>query len=255
MPHIFITGASSGIGAALALAYAAPDIRLTLHGRSAEKLAVVASAAAEKGASVSLVTGDVTDAKAMQSCMEAADRAQPLELVIANAGISGGTSGVTTTREQIDAIFATNLDGVLNTIHPAAALMQQRHAGQIAIISSLAGYRGFAGSSAYGASKAAVRIYGEALRADLAPMGIKVNVICPGFIQTPMTDVNPFSMPFLMPPERAARIIQRGLTRNRAVIAFPWQMALLVRLAELAPLDWIIGATRGMRQKPPFDAA
>jgi short-subunit dehydrogenase len=105
--------------------------------------------------------------------------------------------------------------------------MQARHAGQIGIMSSLAGYRGFPGAPAYGASKAAMKVWGEALRGDLKPMGIGVSVIMPGFIKTAMTDANNFPMPFLMPVSRAARIVRRGLEGDRARIAFPWQTALL----------------------------
>ena len=98
-----------------------------------------------------------------------------------------------------------------------------------------------------------MRIYGEALRADLTPQGIKVNVICPGYIKTPMTDVNQFPMPFMMNAERAARIIRKGLERNRARIAFPWPMYGLIRLAMLLPQDWANRLSVAMPKKPPFD--
>lgn len=254
MAHILITGASSGIGTALALAYASPFTRLALHGRSAERLAKVAAEAQKRGAKISVTTGDVTDAAAMTAWITEMDRIEPLTLVIANAGISGGTSGMEDDREQTGQIFAVNLQGVLNTVTPVASLMSKRGQGQIAIMSSLAGFRGFAGAGAYGASKAAVRIYGEALRADLAPQGVMVNVVCPGFVKTPMTDINPFAMPFLIDADKAARLIQRGLARNRACVVFPWPMHVLVRFMAFLPLDLVIRVLRNRPRKPALKA-
>lgn len=254
MTHILITGASSGIGAALAVDYAAPGICLSLHGRSAERLAAVAASARAKGAVTETFQGDVTDAASMAAWIDKRDKAEPLDIVIANAGISAGTNGLLNGAEPVKRILDVNVMGVLNTVAPAATHMTARGRGQIALIASLAGYRGFAGSGAYGASKAAVRIYGEALRAELAPQGVGVSIICPGFIKTPMTDVNPFLMPFLMPVERASRIIRSGVAQNRAIIAFPWPMHLLVRFMALLPLDWVARATRGRPIKPPVSA-
>jgi short-subunit dehydrogenase len=227
--HILITGASSGIGAALAVMYACSGIFLSLHGRNAERLERVAAQARRRGADVVTRTCDVTDAEAMAAWIVARDAAMPLDLVVANAGISNGTLREDERAEQTKTIFAVNVGGVFNTIHPALPLMAQRRRGQIAVISSLAGFRGLPGSSAYAASKAAVRIYGEALRAEMAPYEVEVSVVCPGFVKTPMTDVNPFKMPFLMSPERAARLIRKGLEVNRARIAFPWQTYAIVR--------------------------
>ncbi len=248
MTHILITGASSGIGAALAVLYAGPNVRLSLHGRSAERLGQVAAEAEKRGATVGVHTGDVTDAAAMKKWIEGADVLQPLDLVIANAGVSRGSLSMN--GDETKALFATNWDGVLNTIHPAIDRMQSRGRGQVALMASLAGFRGFAGSAAYCASKAAVRVYGEGLRGDLAPHGIDVNVICPGFIKTPMTDVNRFPMPFLMDTERAARMIQKGLQQNRARIAFPWPMHVLVNILSLLPQDWLRRRMGGGYRKP-----
>lgn len=252
MSHILITGASSGIGAALVKQYAAPNIRLSLHGRSAERLKEVAKIAEGQGAKVVIMAGDVTDAKPLTEWITQVDQVEPLSLVIANAGISGGTSGFSGDQKQMEQIFAVNWQGVLNTVSHVALLMAERGRGQIALMSSLAAFRGYAGSGAYAASKAAVRIYGEALRADLKPYGVTVNVICPGFIKTPMTDVNGFSMPFLMNVEDAARIIQKGLRQNRPVIAFPWPMYWLVRFMAFLPLDFVIGLMAGRAKKPPL---
>ncbi|MBL8672142.1 MAG: SDR family NAD(P)-dependent oxidoreductase [Alphaproteobacteria bacterium] len=219
---LLLTGASSGIGAALARAYAAPNVHLALTGRDGARLAAVAEECRRAGAAVLAETVDSTDRGAIGHLIRRADAAAPLDLVVANAGISAGTGGQGETEAQARRIFAVNLDGVLNTVHPAIQAMRPRRRGQVALMSSLAGFRGFAGAPAYSASKAAVRIYGEALRGALAADGIAVSVICPGFVESRMTAVNRFPMPLLMPAERAAGIIMRGLAANRGRIAFPW---------------------------------
>jgi short-subunit dehydrogenase len=235
--QILITGASSGIGAALALAYARPGAHLSLGGRNQERLAEVAAQVAARGATSSTASVDVRDRDSVADWVTAVDERAPLELVIANAGVSGGTYGGLESADQTRAIFAVNLDGVLNVALPIIPRMVARKSGQIAIISSLAGYRGFPGAPAYSGSKAAVKAWGEALRADLAPEGVKVNVVMPGFIRTPMTDANNFRMPFLMSAEQAAELIQRGLAANRARIAFPFPTAFLAWLmSALSPL-------------------
>lgn len=225
--HILITGASSGIGEALALAYARPGALLSLTGRDVGRLAAVAAAAKARGAHVRQAILDVRDVAATAEWAIAADQAQPADLLVANAGISGGTHGGPESAEQTRAVFAVNLEGVLNTVLPLVPRMIARGGGQIAIISSLAGHRGFPGAPAYCASKAAVKVWGESLRGELAASGVKVNVVMPGFVKSRMTDVNDFPMPFFMSAEKAAQIILRGLARDRARIAFPWQTALI----------------------------
>jgi short-subunit dehydrogenase len=237
--NILITGASSGLGAALALAYASPETNLFLAGRSEPRLKAVASKVEEKGARAFIKIMDVTDAPAMDAWLSSVDAVHPLDLVIANAGISAGTADGSETAAQSAAMFATNTQGVLNTVQPVIPLMKKRGRGQIAIMSSLAGFRGIPGAPSYSASKAAVRIYGEALRGELAAFGVKVNVICPGFVRTPMTDVNTFKMPFLMEVPVAAQIMKGGLARNKARIAFPLPMTALVWLLAALPTGLI----------------
>ncbi|MGH6954352.1 MAG: SDR family NAD(P)-dependent oxidoreductase [Alphaproteobacteria bacterium] len=238
--NVLITGASSGIGAALARAYAETGRTLFLTGRDRDRLDAVAIACRGTGAMVEAIVLEVRDRFATAGWIEAMERAHRLELVIANAGISGGTGGGGESEAQARHILTTNLDGVLNTIHPAIECMR-RHApldgvrGQIAIMSSLAAFRGFPGAPAYCASKAAVKSYGESLRGVLAAEGIELSVICPGFVRSGMTESNRFVMPFLMDSNRAAAIIRRGLARNRARIAFPWPMYLAVSLLAALP--------------------
>jgi short-subunit dehydrogenase len=232
---ILITGASSGIGAALALAYAAAGVRLVLTGRDRTRLDDIAVQCRARGATVDARCVDVVDRAAMTALVADCDGATPLDLVIANAGVSAGTLGGPEQSEQVRAMFAINVDGVVNTVQPAIEAMLPRGRGQIAIMSSLAALRGFPGAPTYCASKAAVKIWGEALRGALHDRGIEVNVICPGYIETAMTAQNDFPMPLLMPADRAASIVVRGLARNRARIAFPWLLYAVVSLLAWLP--------------------
>jgi short-subunit dehydrogenase len=235
---ILITGGSSGVGKALALAYAREGVSLRLGGRDAGRLAAVTAVCQAEGAAVDATSIDVTDADGMARWIAECDDRQPLDLVVANAGVSAGTGGTGESAEQIRRIFRVNVDGVLNTVLPIVPRMIARRRGQIAIMSSLAAFRGMPGAPAYSAGKAAVKVFGEALRGDLARHGVSVTVICPGYIETPMTARNRFPMPFLMSAERGARIIVRGLARNRARIAFPWPMAVAVWLLQGLPPAW-----------------
>ncbi len=242
MSGILITGASSGLGEALALAYAAPGVTLFLSGRDAQRLAGVAEACRGKGARAESRLVDVTDRAAMEAWLAAADADTPLDLVIANAGISAGsgTRGGETAL-QTRAIFAVNLEGVLNTVLPAIEPMRRRRHGQLVVMSSLAGFRGLPTAPAYAASKAAVRVWGEGLRGLLAAEGIGVTVICPGFVESRMTAANRFPMPFLMTAEAAGRRMRRGIEANRARLAFPWPLAVAVWLLAALPPNWTDG--------------
>lgn len=234
---VLVTGASSGLGRALALAYAEPGRRLILLGRDPARLAAVAGEAKAKGADVVSVLADVADRAGMEQAL-AGLPCLP-DLVIANAGISGGTGGVEDPAEQTRRIFAVNVDGVLNSVLPLLEPMRRRRSGQVAIVSSLAGLRGLPGAPAYSASKAAVRAWGEGLRGWLARDGISVSVVCPGFVVTPMTAVNRFRMPFLMEADKAAVLIKAGLAAKRARIAFPWPMAVLMTILAALPPGWV----------------
>lgn len=248
---ILITGASSGLGHALALAYAQPGTFLALTGRNAERLNEVADACRARGATVTTALLDVRDAPALRAFIQQADDAQSLDLVIANAGVSAGTFTGEDNLVAAQAVFDVNLGGVLNTIHPILPRMVKRRAGQIAIISSLAGILPWPGAAAYSASKAAVRYYGEALRGYLRRSDVSISVVCPGWIHTPLVAVNKFPMPFIMHADRAASIIQRGLSQRKTRIAFPLGLYLLLRVCEALPVPLVNFVAGLMPEKRP----
>ena len=252
-PHtILITGASSGIGAALAKEYAAPGVTLGLTGRHAVRLEETATLCRELGAVVHTGLIDVRNRDALAQFIMRFDELHAVDLIIANAGISAGSFQGIEGEDKALAIFETNVTGVLNTIHPLMPRMMARRSGQIAIMSSLASFRALPQAPAYSASKAAVRYYGEALRGLLKPYGIHVNIICPGWIDTRMTSVNQFYMPLLMTAPRAANRIARGLKRNEACIAFPRRLYYPLRIFGALPAAWtdpLIGMIRAEADK------
>jgi short-subunit dehydrogenase len=234
---ILITGASSGIGRALALAYAAPQVRLALVGRNPDRLAEVAAAAKAKGADVVTVSLDVRDRIAMRDWMVDADRNRPFDLIIANAGITTGLApqAIAEDPEAVRAILATNLVGVLNSVEPLILPMAERGRGHIAIIGSIAGLISLPYAPAYCATKAAVHAYAAALRGRLEPRGFCVSLIVPGFVKTPLNDSISAFKPLEVSDVEAAAKIKRGLARGAATIAFPWPLVLVARFAGLLP--------------------
>ncbi len=239
---ILITGASSGLGAALAEIYAAPGVTLFLGGRNRERLESVAVLCRARGAEVRMEAIDVIDRAATEAWVLACDAERPLTLVIANAGISGGTGNkLGETAEQTRMIFQANLDGVMNSVLPIIPKMRERGSGQIALMSSQASFRGMPGAPAYCASKAAVRVWGEGMRGFLARDGVGVTVICPGFVETAMTAKNRFPMPFLMGSAQAAAIMKKGLDANKARVAYPLQMSIVTWLLAALPPAWTDG--------------
>jgi short-subunit dehydrogenase len=234
---IVITGASSGIGKALALHYARERGALALLGRDEERLQAVAEECRKLGAGVRTALLDVRDRPGMARWLDELDRANQVDLVIANAGLMAGTppSGEIEPADAGHAVIDTNVLGVLNTVQPLLSPMMARRRGQIAIIGSIAGFIPLPDCPSYSASKSAVLAYGLSLRALVGPHGIGVSVVCPGYVSTPMMSRESGRKPFVMPPERAAELIAAGLVRNRAVIAFPFFYALATRLHGLLP--------------------
>jgi short-subunit dehydrogenase len=234
---ILVTGASSGIGRALALNYAAPGTRLALIGRDEKRLGETAAAATADGADVVCGQFDVRDRDAMRAWIAKADADHPFDLAIANAGITTGLSnaGLGEDPDAVRALLATNLIGVLNTVEPLIAPMCSRGHGQIAFIGSIAGLRGLPYSPAYSASKAAVHAYAESLRGRLEKHGVLVSLVIPGFVKTPLSDSIAALKPLEVTDAQAAEIIKRGLARGKATIAFPLALYLVARLAAALP--------------------
>jgi short-subunit dehydrogenase len=217
--RILITGATGGIGSALARAYAAPGRVLLLHGRDEGRLAQLAEECARAGAEVERKCLDVCNVASLRGWLEGLE----VDLAIVNAGVSGAARDPW---PDIERIVEVNVRAALATVQALLPRMRARGRGQIALMSSLAAYYGVPLTPAYSASKAALKGYGEALRAWLAPEGVEVNVVMPGFVRSPMSDRFPGPKPFLLEPEDAARRIVRGLAANRARIAFPLPLAL-----------------------------
>ena len=228
--NVLITGASSGLGRALAIELSKKSQNLFLCARNFENLQETKNLCQNSNANIYLKILDVKDEIASQNYIAEIEETFALDLVIANAGISGGTAQGTESFAQVKEIFDTNLYGVLNIVQPVIEKMTSRKSGQIVIISSLAGFVSLPSSPAYSASKSAVRIYGEALRGNLAEFGIKVNIACPGYIKTKMTAVNNFYMPFLMNSTKASQIIINGIEKNHGRIIFPIIFYFLIRV-------------------------
>ena len=239
---VFITGASSGIGSALARHYASRGAVLGLAARRGE--ALEALAATLSGAPrVLCYPLDVTDAAALRAAAHdfIAHCGAP-DIVIANAGVSSGTlTECAEDLEVIRRIFEINVYGMAATFSPFIAAMRsansenQSSERRLVGIASIAGIRGLPGAEAYSASKAATITYLESLRLELRSSGIKVVTIAPGYIETPMTAINPYRMPFLLPADEAAQRFARTIERGSSYTVIPWQMGIVAKLLRLLP--------------------
>ncbi len=252
--NILITGASSGIGEALAIRYASENVRLILFARNAEKLAHVAKACEQKQATVSIHSINLTHAEAVQDLVTRIDAEFPIDLVICNAGIANvlGDDGKAESWDVITRVVDTNLYGTLATLNPLISRLQARKSGHIAIVSSLAAYYGMPITPVYCASKAALKGYGESLRGWLKNDGINVSVIYPGFVKSNMSDKFTSDKPFMISPEKAADIIYRGIAKNKASISFPFPLNLGIWGLTVLPsglAGWIMGIMYGTKRE------
>jgi short-subunit dehydrogenase len=246
---VFLTGASSGIGEALARRYAARGATLGLVARRGDFLEKLKSSL---GVPAETYACDVRDAQAMREAGAAfLQRHGVPDVVIGNAGVSYGN--ITTNAGDVEVfreILEINVIGLVNTFHPFAAAMREARSGTLAGIASVAGFRGLPGATAYSASKAAAISYLEGLRVEMRPKGVRVVTVCPGFIATPMTAKNPYPMPFLITAEEAARQIVRVLDSSKSFAVIPWQMAIVGRLLKLVPIGVFDRMMAGRGHKP-----
>ena len=240
-----ITGASSGIGRGLALELARRGARLGLVARRAAVLDEIVDEVETRGTKAIALTADVRDAPALRAV---ADRLRAefgrIDLLIANAGIGTTADAAELQPNDVASVLNINVLGAANSVAAVAPEMVAQGSGQLAVISSLAAYRGLPKSAAYCASKAAVSAFFESVRLDLQPRGIAVTIIHPGFIKTPLTEGRHADMPFLMELDDAVKLIVRAIEKRKKSYAFPWQLASIVRLGMVMPIfmyDWIAG--------------
>lgn len=233
-PVVFLTGASTGIGEALARHYAAQGATLGLVARRGALLDTVR--ARLPGRHFCYVA-DVRDADALRAAAETfiADAGLP-DLVIANAGVSVGTlTGEQDDLPAFEAVFDINVLGLVRTFAPFVKPMQARGAGTLVGVASVAGIRGLPGAGAYSASKSAAISYLESLRVELRDSGVQVKTLCPGYIDTPMTEKNPYPMPFMLDADDAAARFARFFDSRRSYAVIPWQMGVVAKIMRLLP--------------------
>ncbi|MGH8672176.1 MAG: SDR family oxidoreductase [Burkholderiales bacterium] len=232
--RVFITGASSGIGSALAREYATQGAVL---GLTARRRGLLDALATDIGGGAFCYAADVRDTQAMaEAARSFIAQAGVPDIVIANAGIAIGT--LTQHAEDIQIfqdIIDTNLLGVVKTFQPFIAPMSAAGHGALVGMSSVASFRGLPGASAYSASKAALNTYMESLRVELRGSGVDVITICPGYIRTPMTAVNPYPMPFIISAQSAARKIIEAIASRKKFAVLPWQMAVTGAALRMMP--------------------
>ena len=248
-----VTGASSGIGWALAHRLAAAGCKVGLVARRRDLLDNLAGEITQKGGAATAAAADVADREqTLNAIHEIAAQFGPVDLLIANAGVGAPTNLDPVNIADVEKMFRVNTLGVVYAIEAVLPEMLRRGRGHLAAVSSMAAYKGLPGESAYCASKAAVNVYMEGLRIQLRGRGVAVTTVCPGFVKTPMTDINEFNMPWVMEADEAARRIVRALRRRPAVYNFPWPTTLMMKLTRWLP-DWAVARFMGpYNEKPPF---
>ena len=240
-PRVWLTGASYGIGRAVALEYALRGAFIGLTARSEDLLSDLLSEIREAGGDGLVLAGDVKDLDAMHRNAEAMrNHAGGIDILIANAGSHLPSEVESFDAEQYMGLMSLNYAGSLNCIQAVLPEMLKAGRGHIVGVASLAGYRGVPSAAAYGASKAALIHFLESLRFHIEPKGVEVTIVNPGFVRTPLTDKNDFKMPFLIEADKAARIICNGIQRGRREITFPFLFASFIKLLRIVPMSLYI---------------
>lgn len=243
----WVTGASAGIGRALALRLAHEGWRIAASARRADELEKLGAEARGSGGEIRPYPLDVTDRQAVAACVAAIEREfGTIDQSVLNAGTHQPMPATEFSAETMRRLHEINVLGVANGLEALLPRMIARRAGRVAVVASLAGYGGLPSAAAYGASKAALINMAEALRPELLAQGVVLQLINPGFVKTPLTDKNDFQMPFLISAEAAAAAIARGLATDRFEIAFPGTFARLMKLLRILPYSLYFRLTRRM---------
>jgi short-subunit dehydrogenase len=234
--NIVITGASSGLGEVLAKELGRRGHNLGLVARRVENLKTLAAEIRAMGGQACVAAADVTDRLAIHAAIARIEGVfGPIDIAIANAGGGARTPATAFVAADVSRVFRLNVDGVANTFEAVLPSMLARGAGQIVAVSSLAAWRGLPPSTAYSASKIAVTTLLEGMRVELAPLGIAVTTIHPGFVKTPLTEKNEFGMPFLLEADDAARRMADGILARKREVNFPFQLTVLMRVVHWLP--------------------
>lgn len=250
-PLVFITGASSGIGQALAARFYEAGYRLALVARRTAEIEAWVVAKGIAADRCAIYGADVAQVDAIAAAGARCIERQGLpDVVIANAGISVGID--TADRADLDVLaqtFAVNNIGLAATFHPFVAAMAARGSGRLVGIGSVAAIRGLPGHGAYCASKAGVVAYCESLRGEMRASGVKVVTVCPGYIDTPLTQGNRYGMPFLMQADDFADRAFRTIEAGHSYRVIPWQMGVVAKLMRLVPNALFDRAVQGRGRK------
>lgn len=246
----WVTGASRGIGHAVARALAADGWTVAASARDTVELDALAAQCTGGPGSVHPFPLDITDGDAAAATVDRIETVLgPIGVAILNAGTHEPVDGRALSVAPFRRLMETNYMGTVNCLVPITGRFVARGAGRIAVVASLVGYRGLPTASAYGASKAALINMCEALRPELDAAGVVLSVVTPGFVKTPLTDRNPFPMPFLIDADTAARHIVGGLASDRFEITFPRRFSYLMKLLRIAPYGLFFAITRRVRPR------
>jgi len=254
-PLVWITGASSGLGHALSLEMAKRGYRLVLTARKRDALDELKSdiEAQHSGAVVHVAEGDIVDAERMEAIVQDMEAHGGIDIAALNAGIYIPIDATKPHLKAFHTTFDVNLKGTANCVVPLIEMMKPKRKGQIALVASVAGYSGLPMAAAYGATKAGLINMAEALRFDTDRMGITIQVLNPGFVETPATDDNPFEMPFLLKVDDAARRMADGLESKSFEVTFPKRFTYQLKFMRLLPFDlyhWLVSRATKWHGKP-----